>query len=354
MVKGFSPPDLPRRDCLRARRLCRQCAAVKLPPPYEGAALEEMPEKGVAHRHYRIAGMGRVLRVPRLSQWELTPDANLAYQEACFRRAEPSGVTPRLFEVLLPCPVLPRGALVVEEIVGAPPRLPSDMDAIAEALARLHSLPVPRPALRPPLADHEADGGFAATLAVVERQLPALEAPGIPSESRRLLLEEFGRVKAEVAAVKPQDQPATLVGTDTHPGNFIVRADGSAVLVDLEKAAYGLPAIDLAHASLPSSTLWDPDVDAVLDADSVAAFHDAYLAGIDPMLAEALRPLLLVARRLTYVRTMMWCARWRLAAAEKDGEWSAALIAPALRTHIELLVSRLFAPGFIAKVLDSF
>ena len=82
MVKAFS-----RGGGLRPGVRCRECAAVKLPPPYDGAVLEEMPEKGIAHRHYRISGSGRVLRVPRLSQWGMAPQENLAYQEACFRRA---------------------------------------------------------------------------------------------------------------------------------------------------------------------------------------------------------------------------------------------------------------------------
>lgn len=49
---------------------------------------------------------------------DLAPAANLAYQAACFERAACSGHTPALLGVLAPSAALPRGALIVEEIVG--------------------------------------------------------------------------------------------------------------------------------------------------------------------------------------------------------------------------------------------
>ena len=55
-----------------------------------------------------------------------------------------------------------------------------------------------------------------------------------------------GRARAE-ARRGAGDQAITLVLTDTHPGNFLIRPDGQAVIVDLEKALYGSPGIDLAH-----------------------------------------------------------------------------------------------------------
>ena len=99
--------------------------------------VEKLREKGAAHTHWRLGKSGLLLRVPRLSQWGMGPEQNLAYQVACFRRAEPSGATPRLAEVIVPSPSLPRGALAVEEIVGRVPRLLDDLPAIAAALAAL-------------------------------------------------------------------------------------------------------------------------------------------------------------------------------------------------------------------------
>src|SRR5438067_1022778 len=93
------------------------------------------------------------------------------------------------------------------------------------------------------------------------------------------------------------------------PGSLLsprraLRDDGSAVLVDLEKVLYGSPAIDLAHCTLPTSTSWDLDVQAVLSRDDIVAFYRHYLARIGPLRAARLRPLLVPSRRLTWLRTM--------------------------------------------------
>src|ERR1700675_517373 len=81
------------------------------PPELRGLQTDDlvpMREKGVAHAHFSLPRHGLVLRVPRLSQWALPPAENLAYQAACFRRAEPSRATPRLRAVLPVSANLPR------------------------------------------------------------------------------------------------------------------------------------------------------------------------------------------------------------------------------------------------------
>ncbi len=261
--------------------------------------LVAMREKGVAHAHYRLKRHGLVLRVPRLSQWSLPPAENLAYQAACFRRAEPSGATPRLYAVLPVSLALPHGALLVEAIEGRPPQLPADLPALAAALARLHAVKMPGPAGRPPLVDQSRTGPIAGTLALIERQVPALEADGMAGATRGALLAELAWARRLAAETVAAGQPIRLVGTDTHPGNFVLRASGEAVLVDLEKALYGSPAIDLAHCTLPTSTSWDLDVQAILPRDDIVAFYRDYLARIEPRAAACLSPLLAPSRRLT-------------------------------------------------------
>jgi hypothetical protein len=308
--------------------------------------LVAMPQKGVAHAHFRVGRQGMVLRVPRLSQWGLAAADNLAYQAECFRRAAPSGATPKLHAILPITDTMPRGALLVEEIVGRPPRLPQDLTAIAAALARLHALPLPAPDARSPLIDHESGGPIAGTLAVIERQAPALDEADLPEATREALRQELAWAR-RLAGTASADQPIALVGTDTHPGNFIVRPSGEAILVDLEKALYGSPAIDLAHCSLVTSTTWDIDVQAVLSRGETIAFYREYLAGVGDAAAARQRPFLAPARRLTWLRTTMWCVRWRVAAATVR-DWSASRIDPALLAHMERRITAFCRPDFVA------
>jgi rSAM/selenodomain-associated transferase 2 len=68
----------------------------------------------------------------------------------------------------------------------------------------------------------------------------------------------------------------TLVAFDAHPGNFIVREDGRAMLVDLEKCRYSHPGLDLAHATLYTSTTWDVDGRCALTPAQVAGCYRAW------------------------------------------------------------------------------
>ena len=77
--------------------------------------LVPMDSDGITHQHVRILdvtldGVPVLLRVPRLSQWNMPPAQQIAYEAACFERAQQSGCTPRIF-----------GAFdVSEEIVAEP------------------------------------------------------------------------------------------------------------------------------------------------------------------------------------------------------------------------------------------
>jgi hypothetical protein len=304
-----------------------------------------MTAKGVNHDHLRIEGRGLILRVPRAVPWIPDAAAQLAGEAAAFRRAESAGVTPKLVAMLQPSPPLPRGALLVEEITGRAPQLPADLPAIATALARLHALPLPPPAQRPPLADHGTTGPIAATVAFIGHQREFLARIAIAPATRAALEAELIWVERYAAETPAAMQPLALVGTDTHPGNFIVPADGSAVLVDLERVCYGSPAIDLAHATLYTSTTWDIEVQAVLSRAEVAGFYRRYLAAAGTARAAELRPWLLPARRLTWLRTMMWAARWQ-ALAERD----ALTVEARLRDHIARRLVDFFRPEIVDQV----
>jgi aminoglycoside phosphotransferase (APT) family kinase protein len=318
-------------------------------------ALAAMPAKGVAHRHYRLAGRGLVLRVPLPAPWGgAAPDA-VRYEAACFARAKPSGATPRLVAMVEPGPDLPLGALIVEEIAGRAPRLPADLPAIATALARLHSLPLPPPGERAPLPDHGALGGpVAATVAVIEGQRGYLDSPGaaLAPEARRLIEAEMAWARGFAASAAERAQPSlTLVGTDTHPGNFVIRGeDGAAFFVDLEKTLYGGPAIDLAHASLPTSTTWDIEVQATLSPAEVRAFYAAWQDAVPPALADATAPWLRPCRRLTWLRTIVWCVRWRAVSSERAPR---AGMDDRLAMHIARRIAAFLEPEALAVLREA-
>ena len=319
-------------------------------PALTAATLVPLPMKGVAHDHLALDGLGLVVRVPRLSQWSMPAEAALAYQAEGFRRAAPSGVTPALHAVLPPDELLPRGALVVDFIAGRAPRLPEELPALARSLAAIHRVPTIPPRRRPPLADH-APNPIAATVSLLDNHAQFLEAADVAPGVKRVLAEELAWAHglAHEAENAPVSAPITLVATDTHPGNFLVGADGVARFVDLEKTLYGLPAIDLAHATLYTSTQWDREVMATLDADDLARFLQVYAQAVGPAAWERLAPWVAPARRLTWLRTTLWAIRWRALAAS-DPDWSADRVEPSLIAHIRARVADFTAPETIDRL----
>ncbi len=320
-----------------------------------------LPTRGLAHDHValqgvEIGGLPVLLRVPKQSQWALEAAHNLGYQAACFERVSVSGHGPKLFGVIPPAPEIPLGALAVERIAGCPPRLPDDLPALAEAMARVHALPLPPPAARAPLADHRDPLGGA--LAEIDAQAAFLEAAELGAASRAAIEAEHAWAQDFAARRAGREQPLSLVLTDTHPGNFLITGAGRAVIVDLEKALYGAPGIDLAHATIYSSTTWDPDSCAVLSRAEIAGFYRHYLAIVardaGTARARALAPWLLPLRRLLFLRAVTWCAKWRVqhrrTAAAGTEDWSAANSDPALIAHVAGRVADYLSPEGLARM----
>jgi aminoglycoside phosphotransferase (APT) family kinase protein len=318
-------------------------------PGLTSAELRPLPMKGVAHDHLALDRLGLVVRVPRLSQWSMPAEAALAYQAEGFRRAAPSGVTPALHAVLPPDDLLPRGALVVDFVAGRAPRLPDELPALARTLAAIHRVPTIPPRRRPPLGDH-APNPIAATVSLLDNHARFLDG-GVEPAIARLLQDELAWAHgfAEEAENAPVSAPITLVATDTHPGNFLVGEDGVARFVDLEKALYGLPAIDLAHATLYTSTQWDREVMAVLSADDLRHFHAVYAETVGAAAWARLEPWIHPARRLTWLRTTLWAIRWRSLAAT-DPDWSADRVDPVLLAHARARVADFTDPATIERL----
>lgn len=320
--------------------------------PWADAPLEALPDSGLAHAHLRLAGTGVLARVPKQSQMDLRAADNLAYQAACFERASASGHAPRLHGVLPPSPALPRGALLVEEIVGRPARLPEDLPALADALAAIHSLPLPDEGARAPLLD--PPDPLALLRDEIEAQAVHFDAAGLDAASRSAIDAQRAALAALCAR---RDRPVRrLIAFDAHPGNFLLREDGRAVLVDLEKARYSLPPLDLAHATLYTSTTWDLASSAVLVPAQVQRFQERWLqrcAG-----GEAWRGWLLPLRSAMWLWSLSWCAKWRVLASRSakaggDGEdWSAQRSEAALVAHVRARVDDYLSAGGVQRVVD--
>ena len=314
-----------------------------------------LPDKGLAHDHLRIVGAGALARIPKQSQLGLPAQQNLDYQIACFERAAAGGHAPRLLGWLPPSRWLPRGALLVEEIVGRPARLPADLPAIVRALAALHLLPLPTPAQRPPL--HDAPDPLLALLKEVQQQALHLDAAVLAPAACLAIGREFERLHSACAlAGRP---PLQLIAFDGHPGNFIVRGDGEAVLVDLEKCRYSYPGLDLAHATLYTSTTWDIESQAVLSLPEVVSAYRGWEQAMGAAAALA-RAWHLPLRRAMWLWSISWCAKWRVLSdaprqAGADGEdWSSAHSDAALVNHVRNRVDHYLSAPVVASVVADF
>ena len=342
-------------------------AALKDLPGFAGitaGALAPLNFKGLAHDHLAVAGHDVLLRVPKQSQFALAAADNLTYQAACFERVAVSGHGPRLLGVIPPRPEIPMGALLVERIHGRPPRLPDDLPAFAEAMARVHALPVPPEGQRPPLDDHRDPVGEA--LAEIERQAAFIEEAGLKPAAEAEIRDElaWARAFAREVAEDGRAQPVTLVLTDTHPGNFLIDRRGGAIIVDLEKALYGSPGTDLAHATVYSSTTWDPDSWAELKVGEVARFYrryrDVLAETAGEALAATLAPWLIPMRRLLFLRAITWCVKWSVLhrraglegkhAAASTEDWSAENTDPATIAHVAGRVADYLSPATLARM----
>ena len=325
--------------------------------PFADAPLQRLNDKGLAHHHVRIAGTGLLARLPKQSQMGLGAQANLAYEAACYERAAPSGHVPLLHKsqgLLTPSIGLPRGGLLIEEIIGRNARLPQDLPAIARALAAIHSLPLPAGAERAPLLD--AADPLAALRAEIEAQAAYLDAAALVPGARAPV--DAVRANFALLCQRSARPPRRLIAFDGHPGNFLIRSDGSAVLVDLEKARYSHPPLDLAHATLYTSTTWDLETCAELTPAQVLQAYAVWQGHCD--IGAALRPWFVPLRAAMWLWSVTWCAKWRVlspraASPSADGEdWSRQHSSDALIEHVRSRVDCYLARPAIERVVQEF
>jgi Phosphotransferase enzyme family len=330
---------------------------------YAGHRLEPLKAKGLAHDHVRICGTGLLARIPKQSQMRLSTLDNLAYQQSCFERASLAGHAPRCIKVLQPCPSLPRGALIVEEIVGRSTQLPHDLPLMAQSMAALHSIILPPPSAVAPLI-HASDP-LQAMRDEVQAQASYLPLAHLETDVMNQIHAELAAFQA-LCAAQPRPRRC-LIAFDGHPGNFVITsaadgADGAekAYLVDLEKCRYSYPSLDLAHATLYTSTTWDIDSHTVLSPQEVMATYRAWVKGVDSTLAKDAAGWHLPLRRAMWLWSVTWCAKWRVAsraaaAQQLDGEdWSDENLDPGLAAHVRKRVDHYLSADGVACVRSEF
>jgi thiamine kinase-like enzyme len=349
----MTPPHHPATDPLcqaLARALAQQGNS------HRSAPLERLKDKGLAHDHVRLVGTGMLARIPKQSQMQLNALDNLAYQSACFTRASAAEHAPQLMGQIIPCADLPRGALLVEEIVGRNAGLPNDLDAIVQSLAAMHSLALPPTNARAPLLS--APDPLRDLLAEVQTQAGYFSASDAAAESVTMVVAELARFKQ---LCDSNQRPAQcLIAFDGHPGNFVVRADGRAMLVDLEKCRYSYASLDLAHATLYTSTTWDIESQTILNNAEIAQAYSAWERTAGSAVADVARPWHVPLRRAMWLWSVTWCAKWRAtsgAAARADGEgedWSTQRSSDALAEHVRKRTAHYLAPATVRNVLQGF
>jgi thiamine kinase-like enzyme len=313
--------------------------------------LKPLPATGTAHGHVRLPS-SLLARVAYAHEGDATAAVRLAAQAEAFRYLAPAGRTPHLHDVIEPRPGLPGGALIVDRIDGRAPRLPDELSLMADTLARIHALPLPPTSLPIPRQENP----FLETLAAIEQNAARFLDKAVPdADARAEIAEELRLMRDMARAVAQRAQPLTVALADTHPGNFIVDRHGIAWFVDLEKVHVGSPAIDLAHATLATSTLWHPDVGKVLSRDEVQTFYTRYLEKVGRRQAANLEPWLLPMRRLTWLRTTLFMARWRVQTREARDpsdptQWSDAGLEPSMRAHIDACIDQCFRRATIKSI----
>lgn len=317
--------------------------------------LSALPAKGTAHGHVRIARPGHTMlaRICYAHPGDPGAATRLHTQATAFTRLAPSARVPRLYATIEPSEGLPGGVLLVEAIDGRVPHLPDDLAALAQSLAGIHALPVPDPAQAAPLPYHHYP--VRELMDAIEANAPFFERQAMDRQSLDLVRGELAWARGFAAREGGNQHPLSPALADTHPGNFLVRGDGAAIFLDLEKVHYGSAAIDLAHCTLPTSTRWDEDVNCTLDAAQLRDFYRSYF-GFRPDASVKLKPWFVPLRRMTLLRTLAFCARWSVQTqAPRDpddpGQWSDSGLEPHLRLRKRALIADYFRPATLRSFL---
>lgn len=248
-----------------------------------------------------VDGKQYLLRVNHGSQMHLPHQ--IEYEYHALKLLHGSGRTPQVFYVDDSREILKQGVLVMEFLPGRSLDYRRDLEAAAEILADIHSLPLegnggllsPEHSLRAILEECEEMVAlyFDSPLGDMERK----------RKIRTLLDEGWRRIEqAGEGAYR------CIVNTELNSTNFLINGEGEQnYLIDWEKPIYGDPAQDLGHFLAKTTSFWKTDI--LLEPEEKLRFLHHYMDRADGYLPlEGLRERTELFEAITCLRGISWCA----------------------------------------------
>ncbi len=279
--------------------------------PLDGAEPEvAFLARGEYSLNYRIRGGSGTELVARLvtgTQMGLPLGVQARYEHAALGLLAPSGVTPKPHLVDPEPEYLPYPLILEEFLPGRPLDYATDLAPAARCVAKIHALGVP--------ADHDLQLHPDPAPSILEESrglaTPYLKWDGASEESKAGLRRGFRKIEG---FLQRKDlftgDDLAIVNYDLNTHNFVV-SDGTAKLLDWEKARISPRTQDLAHFLLPTTTLWRDDTAASLSEEQERTFVDAYLEhGLVEDTGRFLEQLEAM-KTIVSLRAVSWCA-WAL------------------------------------------
>ena len=278
--------------------------------------LTEIDSRGLAHDHIKLGDTGWIVRIPRGNQLDMDDADYLNLQKGIYEAMSASGATPDILGVIQPNADLPHGALIVEYIEGRNIQSEADLEAVAECLGKIHKMPIPEKVEPLDKADHPLAGQ---EFLLTDVFADAFKSDALSSETRQLLQAERADLLQDIAELK-QDKniPLSLIGGDSHLGNYLIDKQGKAWLVDLEFAAYDLALIDLADASLSITSKLDPYIGVTPSDETVKKFYKTWKKTVGQDFTDKTEKLISLTERVVQLRTLAWLSYWVSEGRDKE------------------------------------
>ncbi len=270
--------------------------------------LSDIDSRGLAHDHVKLGKTGWIARIPRGNQLGMEPADYLNLQKDIYAAMGKSGVTPDILDAIAPNDDFPNGILIVEYIDGRDIQSEADLKAVAKCLGEIHKMPVPDQAGMIEKAAHPLAGQEFLLTEVFDT---ALASDKIAPETRDFLQAERKELFNQIETLKEQDDiPMSIIGGDSHLGNYLIDKKGKAWLVDLEFAAYDLGLVDLADASLAITSHLDPHIGVIPSEQTVDSFYETWKDTVGLKMAQKSEALIPLTERIVQLRTLAWLSHW--------------------------------------------